>query len=161
MGGSHAARWLEVETDPGEALTPSVFSFLPLYPIQSGKPPRVSSNATPWAIPSSAQTSPNSGQGWTRQVDPAMVPVIFPSCPHSSFLFRNSVCLPLSSTRALYSFLSHVPPPFPSLSIQLASKRKPFSKGGGVSLAFCISAVAGLKVETLLEIPRSSVSSNR
>lgn len=118
----------------GEALTPPVFSLLPPRPIQTGKPPRVPSGATPWAIPSGAQTSPNSGQGWTRRrAGPAVVPVIFPFLP--TFFFPSSskrhsgVSLsPLHVHFLPFSLLSRVPPLFPSLSLQLASKRKPFSR---------------------------------
>lgn len=84
----------------------------------------------------------------------------------STFFFPSSklgLSPPLLYTFAFFPSLSHVPPPFPSLSIQLASKRKLFwGAGAGGGLLSCLPLrCCGLKVETLLEIPRSSVSSNR
>lgn len=112
---------------------------------------------------SSAQTSPQLGPGLHMRGgagreawDLSFLPTF--SLP-SLTLFR----LPLSCTQVpssllfLVFFLS-------SLFIQLASKRKPFKRGWGkreISLTFFISIVALFKVETLLEILRSSVSSIR
>lgn len=130
-GSSPAACWLEVESGPGEALTPSVLSFLPLRTDPDGKPqgchrmPRLGPYLpVPKRLPTQARA------GHDRWVQPWSRGSFLPA--HILFLLQNSVCLPLSSTRALSSLLSlRVPPPFPSLSIQLASKRKPFSRGGG------------------------------
>lgn len=44
---------------------------------------------------------------------------------------KLSLSPPPLYTCTFFPSLSRVPPPFPSLSIQLASKRKPFSRGGG------------------------------
>lgn len=55
---------------------------------------------------------------------------IFISCPHVSFPSRNSVHLSLSSTHLPSPLLSLALPLFSSLFIQLASKRKPFHRGG-------------------------------
>lgn len=131
-GSSPAACWLEVESGPGEALTPSVLSFLPLRPIQTGNPKGViecHALGHTFQCPNVSQLRPglDTTGGSSHGPGGSFLPA------HILFLLQNSVCLPLSSTRALSSLLSlRVPPPFPSLSIQLASKRKPFSRGGGL-----------------------------
>lgn len=114
------------------------------------------------AIPSSAQMSPQLGPGLHMKDGSSHGPqdLSFPPTFFFSFLQLCS-SFPLFYAYAFFPSLSLVRPLFPSLFIQLASKKKTIVKRGGVSLAFCISVVAIFKVETLLEIPRSSVSSNR
>lgn len=114
------------------------------------------------AIPSSAQMSPQLGPGLHMKDGSSHGPQDL-SFPPTFFFSFSQLCssFPLFYTYAFFPSLSLVRPLFPSLFIQLASKKKTIVKRGGVSLAFCISVVAIFKVETLLEIPRSSVSSNR
>ena len=152
QGLSRASCWLQEEIDPGEALTPAVFFFLPLRPIQKGQIPSVASKATPRAAAAPAPMAAHLGPGLDVKMD-ASGP-----CSPSPRDYSSSSLLP---TSAFLPSLSLVLPLLPSLFIQLASKRKPFFKRGVVSLAFHISVVAVFKVATLPEIPRSSVSSNR
>lgn len=98
-----------------------------------------------------------------RWIQPRSPRSLFPA--HMFLSLPVTVHLSLSSTHLPSPLLSLALPLFSSLFIQLASKRKPFHRGGvggaGISLAFRISVVAIFEVETLLAIPRSSVSSNR
>lgn len=124
QGLSCASCWLQEEIDPGEALTPVVFFFLPLRPIQTGQIPSVASKATPRAAAAPAPMAAQLGPGLDVKMD-ASGP-----CSASPRDYASSSLLP---TSAFLPSLSLVLPLLPSLFIQLASKRKPFFKRGGWS----------------------------
>lgn len=150
---SRASCWLQEEIDPGEALTPVVFYFLPLRPIQTGQSPSVASKATPRAAATPAPMAAQLGPGLDVKMDA--------SGPCSASPPRDYSSSSLLPTSAFLPSLSLVLPLLPSCSFNLPQKENLFLKGGVVSLAFHISVVAVFKVATLPEIPRSSVSSNR
>lgn len=118
QGLSRASCWLQEEIDPGEALTPVVFFFLPLRPIQTGQIPSVASKATPRAAAAPAPMAAHCGPGLDVKMDASGPCSASPPCDYSS-----SSLLPMS---AFLPSLSLVLPLLPSLFIQLASKRKPF-----------------------------------
>lgn len=106
---------------------------------------------------SSARTSPQLGPGLHTKGGPsrgAWDLSFLPRFPSLSYLFifpsHVHICLlPFSASQS--SSL-----PFPVHSTCLKKENYLKGGGGGVSLAFLISIVAVFKVETLLEIPRSS-----
>jgi len=134
-GSSRALAGWRWRSGPGEALTPSVVSFLPLRPIhQNPQGCHRMPHLGPYLpVPKHLPTQARAGHD---KVGPAMVPGIFPSCPHSSFLLRNSVCLPLSSTRVPSLSLSlslSRSSSLPSLSFNLPQKENHFQGGGLLS----------------------------
>lgn len=155
QGSSRASCWLQ-EIDPGEALTPVVFPFFHLGHIQTGQIPSVSQNITPGITPACAQMAPQLRSGMDIKADA--------SCPHSAFPSHNYSSYSSSHTHTCFppfSFFCFSSLALPVPSTCLKKKIFFFFFKLGVSLAFCISVVAVFKVETLPEIPRSSVPSNR
>lgn len=104
---------------------------------------------------------PSSSRGWTERWSLPWLECSFLPTHVLLFLF-TSIHLSLSSTHTLSSllfllfFLSSL-----LSSFDLLQKGTILRGRERVSLVFCVSIVAVSNVENLLEIPRSSVSSNR
>lgn len=132
-----------------EALTRSTFSFLPDTNYKNSRVlPMSHLGPRPHALPGAR---PGCVQARPRAFLSAHAPLICPSCNPVRPSLSPAHFLPFSP--ACSSF------PFSVLSTCL--KRKTIAKGRrGVSSSVCASVVAIFKVEPLLEIPRSSVSSN-
>lgn len=162
-GSSRPKCWLEEETDPGETLEPSFFSSLPVTSLNREN----SKCATECHTLGDTFWCPTVSPTWARAahdrwIQPRPPRFLFPahiflSLPVTLFIVPSlpHICLlPFS-----LSFLSSLPCSFDLLQKENHSKGAVL--GEGFSLAVCISVVAIIEVETLLAIPRSSVSSNR
>lgn len=131
-GSSPAACWLEVESGPGEALTPSVLSFLPLRTDPDGKPqgchrmPRLGPYLpVPKRLPTQARAGHDRWvQPWSRGV--------FPSCPHSFPSSKLGLSPPLLYTCTFFPSLSPCSSSLPLPVHSTCLKKKTIFKGGGL-----------------------------